>query len=254
MVVNIAEQPGKCYTVLGPYDQDTGCPCDEVTVTEGYADCECCLPPPPPPTCCEIPKYTQKPVRNYFRITDSDCAIKVNTTFANNYYKLFTGIRYGIQNCCGDVDFEKLWLEKEMSDYESIQFSGCQAILPDLCLYVVGNTTCGSQTATYNTFIGGRWSWLFTRNNDVNGIIYWDQLNSRWVCADADTNVIIAALDVNSEYPIGTNEEWVDIITGTCLSVTNGLSTWTIPCELCPAPEPEPCVEPDDVSAEGSFD
>lgn len=254
MVVNIAEYPGNCYTVLGPYDEDTGCPCDEVNVTEGYTDCECCLPPPPPPTCCEIPKYTQKPVKNYFRITDSDCEIKANTTFANNYYKLFTGIRYGIQNCCGDVDLEKLWVDKEMSDYQKIQFSTCQAILPEFCLYVVGATPCGSQTATYNNFIGGRWSWTFTRDTDINGIIYWDQLNSRWVCANADTEVIIAELNINSQYPIGTNDDWVDIIPGTCLSVTSGLSTWTIPCELCPAPEPLPCSEPDDVSAEGSFD
>lgn len=254
MVVNIEGYPGNCYSVLGPYDARTGCPCDEVTITEGYADCQCCLPPPPPPTCCEIPKYTQKPVKNYFRITDSDCEIKANTTFANNYYKLFTGIRYGIQNCCGDVDLDKIWMQKEMSDYEKIQFSGCTAIYPDLCLYVTGTTGCGSQTATYNTFIGGRWSWIFTRDNDVNGIIYWDQLNSRWVCADADTGVIVSILDFNRDYPTGTNDEWVDVITGTCLSVTNGLSTWTIPCELCPAPEPLPCLEPDDVSALGSFD
>jgi hypothetical protein len=253
MVINIAEYPNKCYSVLGPYDARTGCPCDEVIVTEGYADCACCLPPPPPPTCCEIPKYTQKPVRNYFRITDSDCEIKTNTTFANNYYNFFTGLRYGIKNCCGDIDFEKLWLEKEMSDYEKIQFGTCLPVYPDLCLYVVGEGVCGSQTATYNTFIGGRWSWIFTRNNDVNGIIYWDQLNSRWICADADTSVIIAVLDINSDYPIGTNEQWVDVISGTCLSVSNGLSTWAIPCELCPAPEPEPCTEPDDVSAQGSF-
>lgn len=254
MVVNIAEYPGNCYSVLGPYDQDTGCPCDEVIVTEGYADCECCLPPPPPPTCCEIPKYTQKPVKNYFRITDSDCDIKANTNFANNYYKLFMGTRYGIQNCCGDADFERLWMKKEMADYDKIIFSSCQAILPEYCLYVTGIELCGSQTATYNDFINGRWSWTFTRDNGQNGIIYWDSTNSRWVCADADTEVIIAELTTNTDYPIGTNADWQDIVSGTCISVTGGLSTWTIPCELCPAPEPEPCTEPDDVSAEGSFD
>jgi hypothetical protein len=254
MVVNIAEYPGNCYSVLGPYDQDTGCPCDEVTITEGYADCECCLPPPPPPACCEIPKYTQKPVKNYFRITDSDCDIKANTNFANNYYKLFMGIRYGVQNCCGDADFEKIWMKKEMADYDKIIFSSCQAILPEYCLYVTGIELCGSQTATYNDFINGRWSWTFTRDNDQNGIIYWDITNSRWVCADADTEVIIAELTTNTDYPTGTNAEWQDIVSGTCISVSGGLSTWTIPCELCPAPEPEPCDPPTDVSGEGSFD
>ena len=98
-----------------------------------------------------------------------------------------------------------------------------------------------------------RWSWIFTRNNNVNGIIYWDNVGNRWVCADADTKVIVAELTTNTKYPIGTNDEWVDINSGTCLSVSNGLSTWTIPCELCPSPTPQPCEQPDDVSAEGSF-
>lgn len=253
MVINIEAYPGNCYTVLGPYDQDTGCPCDEVVVTEGYADCQCCLPPSPSPTCCEIPKYTQKPVRNYFRVTDSDCDIKANTTFANNYYKLFMGIRYGVANCCEGINYDNIWLDKEMADYEKINFSNCTAILPDLCLYVVGSGICGSQTATYNGFFNGRWSWIFTRGNNLNGIIYWDNVGNRWLCADADTEAIIAELVTNTEYPIGTNDEWVDIISTTCLSVANGLSTWTIPCELCPAPEPQPCTEPDNVSAQGSF-
>jgi len=254
LVINIAEYPGNCYTVLGPYDEDTGCPCAEVTVTEGYADCECCLPPPPPPGCCEIPKYTQKPVKNYFRVTDSDCEIKANTTFANNYYKLYMGTRYGIQNCCGDVDFERLWIKKEMADYDKTIFSTCEAILPEYCLYVVGSGLCGSQTATYNDFINGRWSWTFTRDNDLNGIIYWDKPNNRWVCANADTDTVIAQLMTNTDYPIGTNDDWEDVVAGTCLSVDNGLSTWTIPCELCPGPEPEPCDPPENVSGTGSFD
>lgn len=256
MVVNIAEYPDYCYSVLGPYTQDTGCPCDIVTVTEGFADCVCCapvIPPPPAPTCCEIPKYTQKPVNNYFLITDSDCDIKTNTKFANNYYRLYTSLRYGIQNCCEGVDLEKLLIQKEISDYSKLNFGTCVGTTPELCLYVVGQTSCGSQTATYNEFLNGKWSWKFTRTGGLKGIIYWDNVNSYWVCANESTGDIISTLPINTDYPIGTNDDWVSVVEDTCLSVNQGLSTWTIPCELCPGPEPIPCSEPTDVVATGGY-
>jgi len=58
---------------------------------------------PKPP----IERVIPKPVRVFYHITDTECEIRDNTTFANNFYKLFTGSRDGIKNCCGDVDFEK---------------------------------------------------------------------------------------------------------------------------------------------------
>ena len=122
-VVNIAEYPGNCYTVLGPYTEDTGCPCDYYTVTDAHKDCSCCLPDEPE----VFVRTTQKPVKKYYHITDSECEIRTNTRFADNYYRLFQGLNYGIKNCCDDVNFDKLWIEKELSDYSKIN-------LPDQCV------------------------------------------------------------------------------------------------------------------------
>ena len=117
MVVTLEEYPGNCYTVYGPYTELTGCPCEYVTVQNASGDCTCCLGEDPKPP---LERVIPKPVRVFYHITDTECEIRDNTTFANNYYKLFTGIRYGIKNCCGDVDFEKLWIKKELSDYSRI--------------------------------------------------------------------------------------------------------------------------------------
>ncbi|NDC94811.1 hypothetical protein EB118_05835 [bacterium] len=119
-VVNIAEYPDNCYTVLGPYTEDTGCPCEYYTVTDAHKDCECCLP--------EVPtvfvRTTQKPVKQFYHITDSECEIRTNTKFANNYYKLFNTIKNGMGNCCDGVDLDKLWIDKEMADYSRINPPG----------------------------------------------------------------------------------------------------------------------------------
>jgi hypothetical protein len=254
MVVNIEQYPGECYSVLGPYTANTGCPCDEYTVTEGFADCACCLPPDPPTVdCCEIPKYTQKPVHKYYMVTEQDCDIKANTKFANNYYRYYTTLRYGIQNCCEGVDMDMLLIKKEMADYRKMQFGTCVGTIPELCLYVVGSGACGSQTAEYNEFINGKWSWKFTRDTGVVGILYWDNVNNYWICANYDTGVIAARLKLYSDYPLATNEEWETVNVLSCLSPESGLSTWLIPCELCPSPTPVPCEEPEEVSATGSF-
>jgi hypothetical protein len=119
-VVNIAEYPGNCYTVLGPYTEDTGCPCDYYTVTDAHKDCSCCLPDEPE----VFVRTTQKPVKKYYHITDSECEIRTNTRFANNYYKLFNTIKNGMGNCCDGVDFDKLFIEKELSDYSRINPPG----------------------------------------------------------------------------------------------------------------------------------
>jgi hypothetical protein len=256
MVVKLEQYPNYCYNVLGPYVEDTGCPCDEYTVIEGFSDCVCCnktLPPAPDPTCCEIPKYTQKPVHKYYMVTEQDCDIKANTKFANNYYRYYTTLRYGIQNCCEGVDMDMLLIKKEMADYRKMQFGTCSGTTPELCLYVVGSGACGSQTAEYNEFINGKWSWKFTRDTGVVGILYWDNVNNYWICANYDTEVIAARLKLYSDYPLATNEEWETVNVLSCLSPESGLSTWLIPCELCPSPTPVPCEEPEDVSATGSF-
>lgn len=133
MVVNIQEYPGVCFTVLGPFLQGTGCPCDEYTILTAYPDCECCYPPVNEDdiTCCDIPQSKQKPFKKFYHIVDSDCEIKDNKTFANGYYKLFNQIKNGVQYCCTDINFDKLWIKKELSDYSRINPDNqCVVITP----------------------------------------------------------------------------------------------------------------------------
>jgi hypothetical protein len=132
MVINILEYPDRCFTVLGPYDSNTGCPCDEFIVTNAFPDCECCYPPVDSADidCCDIPKYTQKPAKKFYHIVDSDCDIRDNQKFGNSYYKLFNQIKNGIQNCCDNIDFDKLWIKKELSDYSRIN-------PPDQCVTII---------------------------------------------------------------------------------------------------------------------
>ncbi|NBP00091.1 MAG: hypothetical protein EBU90_08160 [Proteobacteria bacterium] len=250
MIVNIDGYPDNCYKVSGPFTPGEGAPVrPTVTITNAYSTCECCLPPPPPPGCCEIPKYTQKPVKDFFRITVSDEDIKANTSFANNYYKLYMGMRYGVNSCCTGIDYEKLWINKQVVDFELIKHSECVAVLPTLCLYVTGNDPCGSQVATYNDFINGKWSFKFTRNTGANGIIYWDIENSYWVIKNEDTGVIAAKLPINSDYPIGTNDQWLVVNKAACFSPDCGLSTWTVDCSYYEQDTCNDCDKPQNAVA-----
>jgi len=251
MVVNVSGYEDLCFTVSGPFSPGEGAQARPlVTITNAYSTCECCLPPPPPPGCCEIPKYTQKPVRDFFRITVSDEDIRVNTNFANNYYKLYMGMRYGVNSCCTGIDYDKLWIDKEVIDLENIKYSTCTAILPTLCLYVTGNDPCGSQVATYNDFINGKWSFKFTRDTGVNAIIYWDIQNSYWVIKNEDTGVIGAKLPINSDYPIGTNAQWLVVNKTACLSPDCGLSTWGVDCSYYDADPCNNCDKPQNAVAQ----
>jgi hypothetical protein len=141
MVVNIIEYPDTCFTVLGPYDSNTGCPCDLFTITNAFPDCECCYPPEPDQAidCCDIPKYTQKPFKKFYHIVDSACEIRDNQKFGNSYYKLFNEIKNGIQNCCDTIDFDKLWIKKELSDYSRINPPDqCITIIPPVIVPCIG--------------------------------------------------------------------------------------------------------------------
>lgn len=108
-----------CYTVVQVigFTEEILVP---VTISQGgFEDCICCLPAPAP----EPIVYTRtipKPYKQFYHITDSECDIKTNTTFAQNYYRLFQTIKNGIANSCPDVNFEKIWLKKELSDYDKI--------------------------------------------------------------------------------------------------------------------------------------
>ena len=140
LVVNIEEETG-CWTVER-FQEFTEEILVSVTITQGgYADCTCCLPTPAPePTV--FTRTTQQPVKKFYHITDTECEIRVNTRFADNYYRLFQGLKYGLKNCCGDVNFDKLWITKELSDYSLIN-------PPDACIPVVTTVvvdTCPTAT------------------------------------------------------------------------------------------------------------
>lgn len=123
-VVNVSEYPGNCYQVLGPYSAIGFCPCDYYTVTNAFKDCECCLPQPEDPTCCELPKSTQKPVKIFYRVTDTECNIKETIKFAESYYRLYASMYHGIKDCCNDFDFNKIWLKQKLVEYSKINPSG----------------------------------------------------------------------------------------------------------------------------------
>lgn len=120
-VVNIEEHPGNCYQVLGPYGAQTGCPCNYYTVTNAFKDCECCLPPVPE----VFVRTTQKPFKNFTRITETECEIRTIEKFAVNYYNYFRQLKYGLQNCCGDHDLDKLWMDMQMVTFNRMQNGTC---------------------------------------------------------------------------------------------------------------------------------
>lgn len=121
-VVKLSDYPENCYTVYGPYTEETGCPCNYYTVSDSFPDCECCIGPIPVPWIRSV----QEPVKDHTVVRISDCDIQTNKKFAENYYKLFKGLKYGIENCCNGIDYDKLWIQKELSDYSLLKD-------PDLC-------------------------------------------------------------------------------------------------------------------------
>lgn len=116
-VVKLNDYPENCYTVYGPYTEDTGCPCAFYTVKDSFPDCECCIGPIPTPWV----RSTQEPVKDHTLIQVSDCDIQTNKKFAENYYKLFKGLKYGIEDCCKGINYDKLWIQKELSDYAMLK-------------------------------------------------------------------------------------------------------------------------------------
>lgn len=128
LVVTLNELEG-CWEVL----KVTGFPPEvlqDVTILQGgYADCTCCEPTPAPEPEVFV-RTTQAPVKKFYHITDSECEIKTNSQFAENYYKLFLGMAYGIANCCTTINFDKLWIKQELSEYSRIN-------PPDACIVPV---------------------------------------------------------------------------------------------------------------------
>jgi hypothetical protein len=106
-VITIQEEPG-CWSVeFGTAEILTS-----VTLIQGYDDCLCCTGPEPV-------KYTRvipKPDRHFYQVTQGQCDINANVKFAEGYYRLFKTLKYGIANACDNINLDKLWIKKNLSD------------------------------------------------------------------------------------------------------------------------------------------
>lgn len=92
---------------------------NEHHVPQIFDDCTCCLPPVDP-TPVKYTRVIPKPDRAFYQITQSQCDIDANIKFAENYYRLFKKLKYGINSMCDNIDLDKVWIKKQLSDYAII--------------------------------------------------------------------------------------------------------------------------------------
>jgi hypothetical protein len=88
---------------------------NDANVPQIFDDCTCCLPAPEPAPV----KYTRvipKPDRRFYQVTQGQCDITANIRFADGYYRLFKQLKYGIDSQCDNVNLERLWIRKNLSD------------------------------------------------------------------------------------------------------------------------------------------
>ena len=98
-------------------------------VRQIFDDCICCLPSPEP----DPVKYTRvipKPDRKFYQILQSQCDINANVKFADNYYRLFKKLKYGMNSMCDNVDLDKVWIKKQLSDLAVINDPTACVITP----------------------------------------------------------------------------------------------------------------------------
>jgi len=87
-------------------------------IDSAWPDCVCCDPPPEDepvpyePTIPEIDKHT-------YKVTEDQCDIDANKTFANAMYDIFKTEAYGMESCC-PRNFNQIWIQKELSDLSKI--------------------------------------------------------------------------------------------------------------------------------------
>jgi hypothetical protein len=87
---------------------------------------------------------------------------------------------------------------------------------------------CGIVNASDAGIIGGRNAFEFTLkngNNNINGIIFWNDIEFWWECREVSTNTLLSILNINSTYPVGTVYEWQDSTPTTCISASDWFST-----------------------------
>lgn len=126
-------------------------------VPQIFADCECCLPTPTPAPV----KYTRvipKPDRKFYQIKQSQCDITGNIRFAEGYYRLFKKLKYGIDSACDNINLEKLWIKKNLSDLAMINDpTACvisTPVTPVVCPEPSGNPFIPPVPVTYTFTVG----------------------------------------------------------------------------------------------------
>jgi hypothetical protein len=118
-VVNLTGYEGICWSVStvvynNQVNEDVSILVNENGILQIFEDCECCLPAPEP----EPVKYTRvipKPDRAFYQITQSQCDIQANIRFADNYYRLFKKLKYGMNSMCDNVDLDRVCVKKMQS-------------------------------------------------------------------------------------------------------------------------------------------
>lgn len=133
-VVNLEGYPNICWSVSTVvYDDQTT---EDVTilvndngVEQIFDDCECCLPLPEP-TPVKYTRVIPKPDRKFYQITQSQCDIQANLRFADNYYRLFKKLKYGMNSMCDNVELDKIWVKKMLSNLAMINDPTACTITP----------------------------------------------------------------------------------------------------------------------------
>ena len=155
-------EPKQCWTVAEiVFDDQTITDLsileNEAGVLQIFDDCECCLPTPEP-TPAKYVRTEPKADRIFYQIAQSQCDITANIKFANGYYSLFKKLKHGMGNCCDNLDLDKLWIGKELSDYAVINDpTACvieKPVTPIVCPEPSGNPFVPPVPVTYTFTVG----------------------------------------------------------------------------------------------------
>lgn len=176
-VVNLVGYPGECWSVTELVFDNQDTTNESIAVnTQGtlaiYENCPCCLPPVPP----EPVKYTRvipKPDRKFYQITQSQCDIQANLRFADNYYRLFKKLKYGMNSMCDNVELDKVWVKKMQSDLAVLSYpEACvitTPVVPTKCPEPEGNPFVPPVTYSFIIGAGGFPTGLFNCTQCLDG-------------------------------------------------------------------------------------
>lgn len=129
----------------------------------------------------------------------------------------------------------------------------CTPVTPEPVLEcIVINSECGVVNVSPSGFLNGKLYYLWSFPNQTQQLtIYWDSINNRWVAANAVTSSPGSYLNINSELPIGSPDQWVDApLNLPCVNELSGFYT-SVLSDPCPTvtptptltPSPTPCVQ-----------